>query len=83
MEEALTFTLLRDGHAEPVQVQTVLAADAGAAAAERMERDGPHDQWKLQRQLWGARNVHTYLTNERWCNIKQLKAQVNSASFIS
>lgn len=49
--KALTFTLLGDGHAEPVQVQTVLAADAGGAAAERMERDGPHDQGQLQRQL--------------------------------
>lgn len=50
-EDVLTFTLLGDGHAEPVHVQTVLAADAGGAAAKRMERDGPHDQWKLQRQL--------------------------------
>lgn len=49
--KALTFTLLGDGHAEPVQVQTVMAADAGGAAAEWMERDGPHDQGQLQRQL--------------------------------
>lgn len=61
--KALTFTLLGDGHAEPVQVQAVLAAHAGGAAAERMQRDGPHDQRKLQRQLRGARNVHTHLMN--------------------
>lgn len=47
----LTFTLLREGHAEPVHVQTVLAAYAGGAAAKRMQRDGSYDQWKLQGQV--------------------------------
>lgn len=42
-KEMLTLQLLRDG-AEPVQVDTVLAADTGGAAPEGMQWDGPNDK---------------------------------------
>lgn len=39
----LTLRLLGDGHAQPLQVDAVLAADAGGPAAEGMEGDGAYD----------------------------------------
>lgn len=62
MRQTLTLRLLRDGHAEPFQVDTVLAADARGAAAEGMQGDGAHHQRQLQAQLRGPRNIHTYLS---------------------
>lgn len=47
MRQTLTLRLLRDGHAEPFQVDTVLAADARGAATKGMEGDCAHDQGQL------------------------------------
>lgn len=60
-EKTLTLRLLGDGHAQPLQVDAVLAADAGGAAAERMQGDGADDQRQLQEQLGRPGNVHTHL----------------------
>lgn len=57
----LTLRLLGDGHAQPLQVDTVLAADTGGPAAEGMEGDGPNDQWQLQTQFGCPRNINTNL----------------------
>lgn len=39
----LTLRLLWDGHAQPLQVDAVLAADAGGPAAEGMEGNSADD----------------------------------------
>lgn len=57
----LTLRLLRDGHAQPLQVEAVLAADAGGPAAKGMEGNGADDQRELQVQLGGPRNIHAHL----------------------
>lgn len=57
----LTLWLLGDGHAHPVQVEAVVAADAGRPAAEGMEGDGPYDERQLQTQLRCSRNINTNL----------------------
>lgn len=44
----LTLRLLGDGETQPLQVDTVLAADAGGPAAEGVEGDGAYDQRELQ-----------------------------------
>lgn len=72
MVEILTLRLLRDGHAEPLQVQAVLAADARGSAAERMERDGSHYQWKLQTELRSPRNIHTNLRNQQYKRLEHI-----------
>lgn len=57
----LTLRLLGDGHAQPLQVDAVLAADAGGPAAEWMEGDGAYDQRQLQAQLGCPGNIDTNL----------------------
>lgn len=57
----LTFRLLRDGHAKPLHVHAVLAADARCATAERMQRDCAHHQRKFQGKLGRPRNINTHL----------------------
>lgn len=56
----LTFRLLGDA-AQPVQGDAVLTADAGRAAAKRMQWDRPDDERQLQEQLGCARNIHADL----------------------
>lgn len=56
-----TLRLLRDGHAKPLHVHTVLAADARRATAKRMQRDGAHNQRKLQGKFGRPRNINTNL----------------------
>lgn len=60
----LTLRLLRDGHAQPLQVDAVLAADTGGPAAEWMEGDGAYDKRQLQTQLGCPRNINTNLVGE-------------------
>ena len=59
--EVLTLRLLGDGHAEPLQVDAVLAAHAGRAAAKRVKGDGAHHQGQLQTELRRAGHFHTDL----------------------
>lgn len=59
----LTLQLLRDG-VEPVQVDAVLAADAGGAAPEGMQWDGPDDKRQFKEQLGRPRNIHTNLPRQ-------------------
>lgn len=56
----LTLRLLWDG-AQPVQVDAVLAADAGRAAPEGMQRDRSDDKRQFKEQLGCPRNIHTNL----------------------
>ena len=63
--QTLTLRLLWDGHAQPLQVDAVLAADAGGPTAEGMERDGAHDQRQLQAQLGRSRNINTNLRGRK------------------
>lgn len=64
-EGKLTLGLLRDGHAQPLQVDAVMAADAGRAAAEGMQRDGADDERQLQTQLGSSRNIDANLGEEK------------------
>ena len=48
VRQALTLRLLGDGHAKPLQVNAVLAADTGGTTAEGVEGYGAHDQGQLQ-----------------------------------
>lgn len=71
--ETLTLRLLRDG-AQPVQVDAVLAADAGRAAPEWMQRDCSDDKRQFEEQLGRPRNIHTNLQRQEtrgklscWC----------------
>lgn len=57
----LTLRLLWDGHAQPLQVYAVLAADAGGPAAEGMEGNSADDQREFQIQLGRPRNIYANL----------------------
>lgn len=59
----LTLRLLQDG-AQPVQVDAVLAADAGRAAPKWMQWDGSDNKWQLKEQLGCPRNIHTNLQRQ-------------------
>lgn len=58
----LTLWLLGDGHVQPLQVDAVLAADAGCSAAEGMEGYGAYDQRQLETQLGCSGYINTNLT---------------------
>lgn len=60
-EGTLTLRLLGDGHAQPLQVDAVLAADAGRPAAEGMEGDGANNEGQLQTKLRRPGNIDTNL----------------------
>lgn len=55
-----TFRPLRQTHAQPAHA--ALAADAGGARAEGVERDGSDDQGQVQGQVYRPRYVHIYLS---------------------
>lgn len=57
-----TFRPLRQTHAQPAHA--ALAADAGGAGAERVERDGSDDQWQVQGQINCPGYVHIYLSKD-------------------
>lgn len=61
----LTLRLLGNPHAQPPQVQAVLAADAGSAAAKRVERDGAHDQREVEAQLGRPGDINAHLAGTR------------------
>lgn len=54
-----TFRPLRQTHAQPAHA--ALAADAGGAGAEGVERDGSDDQGQVQGQVYRPRYVHVHL----------------------
>lgn len=62
----LTLRLIWDGHAQPLQVYTVLAADAGGPAAKGMEGNSADDEREFQIQLGRPWNVNANLLEVKW-----------------
>lgn len=56
-----SFRLFRDGHMQPVHIDTILATHAGCPAAKWMQGDGSNDKGQLQEQFGCAWDVHTHL----------------------
>lgn len=65
-KRVLTLRLLWDGHAQPLQVYAVLAADAGGPAAEGMEGNGADDEREFQVQLGCPGNIDANLLQVKW-----------------
>lgn len=76
----LTLRLLGDGHAQPLHVGAVLAADAGGPAAKGMEGDGAHDQRQLQTELGCTRDVNAHLLVGGGENCYLVNSSISKAS---
>lgn len=68
----LTLRLLGDGHAQPLQVDAVLATDAGGSAAKWMKGYCANDQRQLQTQFRCPRDIDTNLVERKRGNFSDI-----------
>ncbi|KAG9354344.1 hypothetical protein JZ751_001049 [Albula glossodonta] len=78
-----TFRSLRQGHAQPVQGHTALAADGGGAAPEGVEGDGTDDQRQVEGQVHGSGDVHIHLQEYSTRMMLQSKMEGDTGGILS